>query len=347
MTTFLDDVINRAQANMMTIVLPEGEDVRTLVAARRAIDNDIADVIVLGTHETIASHGVPLHHMRIIDPQHADDREELARELAKLRERKGLTYEKAYELVGDPLYYGTMLVKIGKADGLVAGACHPTSKVLLPSLQIVKTAPNTKTASSAFVMIVPDCTFGSQGRFLFADCATNEEPNPEQLASIAITSADTFRTLLGGEPRVAMLSFSTHGSAQGNPVDKVQEAVRIAHEMEPDLLLDGDLQLDAAIIPEVAATKAPESAVAGRANVLVFPSLEAGNIGYKLVERLAKAEAYGPISQGMAAPISDLSRGCTADDIVGVIAITAVQAQHAESKGWTSWQTNPRETRRL
>lgn len=333
MSTFIDDMISRAQTCGQTIVLAEGEDPRVVQAARDVVDHGIADVIVLGKPDEIASHGVPLDGMRTIHPATAPDRKKLARNLAQVRAHKGLTYEEAYGLVGDELYYGTMLVKTGAAGGMVAGACHATAQVLRPSMQIVNMAPGTKRASSAFVMVVPRCSLGSQGRFLFADCATNEEPNSEELAGIALSSAETFRTLLGEEPIVAMLSFSTHGSAAGNLVNKVREATRIARSRMPDLVIDGDLQLDAAIIGEVAAKKAPESPVRGRANVLVFPSLEAGNIGYKLVERLAGAEAYGPLSQGTTLPISDLSRGCSVADIVGVVAITSVQA-HAARQRW-------------
>lgn len=332
MSMFIEEMIARAHACQQTIVMAEGEDARILAAARQVVDRGIANVIVLGSPDVIASHGIPLDGIRTIDPATSSDRAELAHELARLRARKGLTSEQAYELLGNELYYGTMLVKVGRAGGMVAGACHTTAQVLRPSMQIVKMAPGTTRASSAFVMIASDRTLGSRGRFLFADCATNEEPDSQALASIALSSADTFRVLIGDEPRVAMLSFSTHGSAEGGPVDKVRRAVEIARSQASELALDGDLQLDAAIVPEVAAIKAPESPVAGRANVLVFPSLEAGNIGYKLVERFAKAEAYGPISQGTTSPISDLSRGCSVADIVGVVAITAIQAHARQNE---------------
>ena len=238
-----------------------------------------------------------------------------------------MTVEKAQELLNDVLYYGTMMIYCGKADGMVTGAVHATGDVLRPALQIIKTAPGVKNVSSAFVMIVPDCELGDHGRFVFADCAVNDDPDAEKLAQIAVASAATFKALLGGEPRVAMLSYSSYGSAKGHLVDKVQEATRMAKEAAPELQLDGELQLDAAIVPEVGALKAPSSPVAGKANVLVFPSLEAANIGYKLVQRLGKAEAYGPVTQGLAAPVNDLSRGCSAEDIVGVVAITCIQAQ--------------------
>ena len=331
MEAFLDDVIRNArEGQRQVIVLPEGDDSRIVAAGRQAVDKDIADIVVLGHPDVVASHGVALDGMRIIDPETAEDSEEMAQYLASLRKHKGVTLEDARELVRDPMYYGTMMVKSRKANGMVAGACNPTPKVLRPSLQLLKTAPGVKTASSAFIVDLPDDTFGEKGRFVFADCATNEEPNSAQLADIAVTSAETFREFLGDEPRVAMLSFSTYGSAKGRMVDRVQKATALARQMAPDTIIDGDLQLDAAILPEVAASKAPESPVAGRANVLVFPDLEAGNIGYKLVERLGKAQVYGPISQGMSAPVSDLSRGCNVTDIVGVIAITVVQARHRQ-----------------
>ncbi|MDY2625658.1 MAG: phosphate acetyltransferase [Coriobacteriales bacterium] len=327
MSQFLDDMIAQAKADKKTIVLPEGNDIRTLKAARSVVDQGIADVIVLGTPEEIAAHGVDLAGITTIDPASAADRDELAAALAERRKNKGMTVEKAQELLNDVLYYGTMMIYCGKADGMVTGAVHATGDVLRPALQIIKTAPGVKNVSSAFVMIVPDCELGDHGRFVFADCAVNDDPDAEKLAQIAVASAATFKALLGDEPRVAMLSYSSYGSAKGHLVDKVQEATRMAKEAAPELQLDGELQLDAAIVPEVGALKAPSSPVAGKANVLVFPSLEAANIGYKLVQRLGKAEAYGPVTQGLAAPVNDLSRGCSAEDIVGVVAITCIQAQ--------------------
>ena len=229
----------------------------------------------------------------------------------------------------DVLYFGVMMVKRGLADGMVAGACHATGDVLRPCLQILKTAPGVKLVSSFFVMVVPDCDLGQDGTFLFSDCGLEVQPDAEKLAHIAVNSARSWKALMGTEPAVALLSHSTYGSARNDDAAKVVEATELARELAPGLALDGELQLDAAIVPSVGASKAPDSPVAGRANVLVFPDLDAGNIGYKLVQRLAKAEAYGPITQGIAAPVNDLSRGCTADDIVGVIAITCVQAQKA------------------
>ena len=242
-----------------------------------------------------------------------------------------MTEEQAKEiLLTNYLYYGVMMVKMGDADGMVSGACHSTADTLRPCLQILKTKPGTKLVSAFFVMVVPDCEMGEHGTFIFGDSGLEQNPDPEKLAAIAISSAESFRTLVGAEPKVAMLSHSTKGSAKHADVDKVVEATKIAKEADPELMLDGELQLDAAIVPEIGESKAPGSKVAGHANVLIFPDLDAGNIGYKLVQRLAKAEAYGPLTQGIAKPVNDLSRGCSAADIEGVIAITAVQAQAAE-----------------
>ena len=245
-----------------------------------------------------------------------------------MREKKGMTLEKAHEtLKADYITYGVMMVKEQDADGLVAGACHATADTLRPALQILKTAPGTELVSGFFIMDVPNCEYGSNGTFLFADCGLNQDPTSEELAVIADSSAKSFKALVGEEPVVAMLSHSTKGSAKHALVDKVVEAVKIAHEKYPELNVDGELQLDAAIVPSVAESKAKGSTVAGHANVLIFPNLDCGNIGYKLVQRLAKAEAYGPMLQGIARPVNDLSRGCSAEDIVGVVALTAVQAQ--------------------
>ena len=247
----------------------------------------------------------------------------------ELRKAKGMTPEKAREtMMNDYAYYGCLMIKNGDADGMVSGACHSTANTLRPCLQIIKTKPGTKLVSAFFLMEVPNCEFGENGTFVFADCGLNQNPTPDELAAIAISSAESFKMLVGKEPKVAMLSHSSMGSAKHDDVTKVVEATRIAKETAPELALDGELQLDAAIVPEIGASKAPGSAVAGHANVLVFPDLDAGNIGYKLVQRLAKAEAYGPMCQGIAKPVNDLSRGCSADDIVGVVAITAVQAQN-------------------
>lgn len=326
-SVFLDTIINRAKQDKKTIVLPEGDDPRTLEAAERVLADGIADLIVLGDADAINASGRNLEGARIIDPRTSDLKNELATGLYECRKHKGMTEEKAAETIEDVLYFGVMLVKAGMADGMVAGACHATGDVLRPSLQILKTAKGAALVSSFFIMVVPDCEFGHDGIFLFSDCGLEVQPDATRLANIAVSSAASFKTLVGADPIVAMLSHSSYGSAKNDDASKVVEAVKIAKELAPELALDGELQLDAAIVPEIGASKAPGSPVAGHANVLVFPDLDAGNIGYKLVQRLAKAEAYGPVTQGIAAPVNDLSRGCNADDIYGVISITCVQAQ--------------------
>ena len=273
--------------------------------------------------------GLDLTGIQVVDPATSDKTAAYIDKLVELRSKKGMTPEQAKEiLLNQYLYYGVMMVKMGDADGMVSGACHSTADTLRPCLQILKTKPGTKLVSAFFLMEVPNCEFGENGTFVFADCGLNQDPNPEELAAIAASSAESFRSLVGAEPKVAFLSHSTKGSAKHALVDKVVEATKIAREQNPDLKLDGEMQLDAAIVPSVGEAKAPGSEVAGHANVLIFPNLDAGNIGYKLVQRLAKAEAYGPVTQGIAAPVNDLSRGCSADDIVGVVAITAVQCQN-------------------
>ena len=327
MSDFLDSIVKRAQAQKKTIVLPEGDDERTLAAAQRALAEGIADLIILGDSQAIANSGYDLAGARIIDPTTYEGREGLTEALYEARKHKGMTIEDARAKLDDVLYFGVMLVKTGIADGMVAGACHATGDVLRPSLQILKTAPGAALVSSFFIMAVPDCEFGANGTFLFSDCGLEVQPTAEKLANIAVSSAGSWQKLVGEKPIVALLSHSSYGSAKNDDASKVVEATRIAKELAPDLALDGELQLDAAIVPSVGSSKAPGSPVAGKANVLIFPDLDAGNIGYKLVQRLAKAEAYGPITQGIAAPVNDLSRGCSSDDIFGVIAITCVQAQ--------------------
>ena len=327
MNAFLESMLARAKADRQTIVLPEGDDERTLDAAEKILADDVADLVILGDAAAIRASGRALDGARVVDPRTSDLREELAGTLYELRQRKGMTPEQALALMDDVLYFGVMMVKTGRADGMVAGACHATGDVLRPSLQILKTAPGVALVSSFFVMVVPDCDLGQEGTFLFSDCGLEVQPDAERLAHIAVNSAKSWKALIGTEPSVALLSHSTYGSAKNDDAAKVVEAAEIARELAPDFAIDGELQLDAAIVSSVGASKAPKSPVAGRANVLVFPDLDAGNIGYKLVQRLAKAEAYGPITQGIAAPVNDLSRGCSADDIVGVIAITCVQAQ--------------------
>lgn len=330
MGKFIDGLKAKAKADMKTIVLPEGEDIRTIKAAAIVKAEGYAKNILLGDPEKInaiaSEAGVDISDIDIINP--SDGNEEFAELFAELRKSKGVTLDQARETVKDPLYYGVMMVKTGKVDGMVAGAVNSSANVIRPSLQILKTAPDTKIVSAFFIMNVPDCEYGANGTFVFGDSGLNQDPTAEELAEIAISSAASFKSLVGEEPKVAMLSYSTYGSAKHALVDKVQEATKMAKEKAPELALDGELQLDAAIVESVGAQKAPDSKVAGKANVLIFPDLNAGNIGYKLVQRLAKAEAYGPILQGIAAPVNDLSRGCTAEDIAGVVAITSVQAQN-------------------
>lgn len=328
--SFIENIKARAKSDKKTIVLPETSDIRTLKAAHQVLAEGIADVILIGDETAITNkaEGLDLSGATIINPETFEQMDAYITELVKLREKKGMTTEKASQLLHrDPLFLGVMMVKQGMADGMVAGAIHATADVLRPSLQILKTAPGTKLVSAFFVMVVPDCEYGSNGTFIFSDAGLNQNPSAEELAAIAQSSAKSFAQLVGEEPVVGMLSHSTYGSAKHADVDKVVEATRIAKEEAPQLKVDGELQLDAAIVPSVGSAKAPNSDVAGKANVLVFPDLDAGNIGYKLVQRLAKAEAYGPITQGIAKPVNDLSRGCSAEDIVGVVAITAVQAQ--------------------
>lgn len=327
---FIDTIKERAKQSKKTIVLPESMDVRVIEAAHKVLEEGIADIILIGTDEEInkSSVGFDISRATIINPYTSDLTEELVNQLVELRKNKGMTYDEAKKLLlEDYMYYACMLVKTGRADGVVSGACHSTANTLRPSLQIIKTKPDAMLVSAFFLMIVPNCEYGHNGTFIFADSGLEQNPDPEKLAAIAASSAESFKFLVQTEPKVAMLSHSTMGSAKHADVDKVVEAVRIAKEKYSQYSIDGEMQLDAAIVPSVAQSKAPNSDVAGHANVLVFPDLDAGNIGYKLVQRLAKAEAYGPITQGMAAPVNDLSRGCSADDIVGVVAITAVQAQ--------------------
>ena len=326
MSSFLDTMLARAKADKQTIVLPEGDDPRTLEAAESILAQDVANLIILGNVEAIKESGRKLDGATLIDPQDSDLHDELANTLYELRKHKGMTLEKAAEQVRDELFFGVLMVKTGRADGMVSGACHSTGDVLRPSLQILKTAPGVKLVSS-FIMVVPNCEYGQNGTFLFSDCGLEIQPDAEKLAHIAVNSAQSWKTLIGTEPVVAMLSHSTYGSAKNDDANKVVEAAAIARGLAPELALEGEMQADAAMVPSVGASKAPDSKVAGKANCLIFPDLDAGNIGYKLVQRLAHAEAFGPVTQGIAAPVNDLSRGCTAHDIEGVIAITCVQAQ--------------------
>ena len=330
---FIDVIKAKAKADKKVIVLPETEDKRTYEAAEAVLKEGTANLILVGSKEEIEKNGAgfDLTGAVIVDPATDERTAGYIAKLVELRQKKGMTEEQAKEiLLTNYLYYGVMMVKMGDADGMVSGACHSTADTLRPCLQILKTKPGTKLVSAFFVMVVPDCEMGEHGTFIFGDSGLEQNPDPEKLAAIAISSAESFRTLVGAEPKVATLSHSTKGSAKHADVDKVVEATKIAKEAAPELMLDGELQLDAAIVPEIGESKAPGSKVAGHANVLIFPDLDAGNIGYKLVQRLAKAEAYGPLTQGIAKPVNDLSRGCSAADIEGVIAITAVQAQAAE-----------------
>lgn len=330
MSSFIEKIKERAKQDKKTIVLPESMDRRTFEAAAQVLKEDIANLIIIGTEEEIAknSEGLDISKAKIINPFTYEKTEDYLNLFVELRKNKGLTYEDAKKTaLGDYMYYACLMVKAGDADGVVSGACHSTANTLRPSLQIIKTKPGVKLVSSFFVMVVPNCEYGENGVFVFADCGLEQNPDSEKLAAIAQCAAESFELLVEKEPRVALLSHSSMGSAKHADVDKVVEAVRIAKENAPELKLDGELQLDAAIVPSVGVSKAPNSPVAGKANVLVFPDLDAGNIGYKLVQRLAKAEAYGPVTQGIAMPINDLSRGCSAEDIVGVVAITCVQAQ--------------------
>ena len=333
--SYIDIIKDKARAEKKTIVLPETTDKRTLIAAAHIIEENIADIIMVGREEKIRDGAgwleIDIDNVKVVDPETTEKLDDYIELLYETRKDKGMTPEKAREiLLNDYLTFGVVMVKAGDADGMVAGCCHATADVLRPSLQILRTAPGTKLVSGFFIIDVPDCIYGEQGTFLFSDCGLNQDPNAEELAAIADSSAKSFKSLVGGQPIIALLSHSTKGSAKHPLVDKVIEATRIAKEQYPDLLLDGELQTDAAIVPKVAKTKAPDSPVAGRANVLVFPNLDCGNISYKLVERLAKAEAYGPMLQGIARPVNDLSRGCSWEDIVGVVALTAVQAQNIE-----------------
>ena len=329
--SFIDQIKERAKKEIKTIVLPEATDIRILEASQIVKEQGYAKVILIGNEEEVRQlakeNSINLDGTQIIDPAKSDKTKEYASNLYELRKQKGMTEEQANRLILDPVYFGMMMVKLDEADGLVSGAAHSTSDTLRPALQILKTAPGTKLVSAFFIMVVPDCQYGSNGTFIFADSGLNEEPNAEALSEIAISSSKSFEQLIGKQAKVAMLSYSTYGSAHSASTEKMIEATKLVKEKALNLLADGELQLDAAIIPEVAAFKAPESPLKGEANVLIFPDLGAGNIGYKLVQRLAKAEAYGPLCQGIAKPVNDLSRGCCSEDVAGVVAITAVQAQ--------------------
>ncbi|MCR4617672.1 MAG: phosphate acetyltransferase [Lachnospiraceae bacterium] len=329
---FIDGIKEKAKMDKKTIVLPESNDKRTLIAASEILKEGIANIIMIGNKEKIMDGAtwleIELDGIEIIDPNHTDRLDTYVDLLYECRKAKGMTPEKAREiLLEDWLTFGIMMVKNNDADGMVAGACHSTADTLRPALQILKTAPGVKLVSAFFIVDTIMKDMGENGAFLFADCGLNQDPTAEELAVIADSSSRSFKQLIGPKPQIAMLSHSTMGSAKHPLVTKMVEATRIAKEEYPHLVIDGELQLDAALVPHVAKTKAPGSPVAGHANVLIFPNLDAGNIGYKLVQRLGNAEAYGPMLQGIAKPVNDLSRGCSWQDIVGVVALTAVQAQ--------------------
>lgn len=327
----MDSIKAKAKTDLKHIVLAEGTEPRTVEAAGLIVKEGIAKVTLLGDEAEIkkVAAGKSLEGVNMIDPEKADNFEEYAEIFCELRKKKGVTMEQARETMKDPLYYATMMIKQGDADGMVAGAINSTGNTIRPALQIIKTAPGIKTVSGSFLMEVPKKEYGENGVFVFGDCAICINPTAEELAAIAISSAATAKALAGiDEPRVAMLSFSTKGSAKHEFVDKVTEATKLVKELAPDLNVDGELQADAALVETVGQLKSPGSPVAGKANVLIFPDIQAGNIGYKLVQRLAGAEAIGPICQGLAKPVNDLSRGCSVSDIVSLVALTAVQAQN-------------------
>ncbi len=328
---FIDTIKERAKKDIKTIVLPETEDIRTLQATEKILKEGFAKIILVGnkekTEELANQNNINIEGAIIIDPAKSEKYDEYVNKFFELRQKKGISIEKAKEIMLNNVYFGMMMVKCKDADGLVSGAAHSTADTLRPALQILKTAEGTKLVSAFFLMVVPNCEYGENGTFVFSDAGLNANPTSEELSEIAISSANSFKQLVGKEPKVAMLSYSTYGSAKSELVEKVQNATTILKQKAPNLKADGEMQLDAALVKEIGQKKAPGSEVAGQANTLIFPDLNAGNIGYKLVQRLAKAEAYGPLCQGIARPVNDLSRGCSSDDIVGVVAITAVQAQ--------------------
>ena len=331
--TFIDAMKEKARKDIKNIVLPEADDVRVLKATEMVLNEGFANIMLIGDTDEIKNlskeNNINIDGVQIINPLTSTKLRKYSDDLYELRKAKGMTIEQAQELLKtNSRYFATMMVKSGDADGFVSGANHPTSDTLRPALQILKTAPNTKLVSAFFVMVVPECDYGENGIFVFADCGLNEYPDAEALSEIAISSAESFKELVGKEPKVAMLSYSTMGSAHSPLTEKVVEATKLLKSKKPDLICDGEIQLDAAIIPEIAERKSPNSPLKGESNILIFPDLDAGNIGYKLTQRFGKAEAYGPLCQGISKAVNDLSRGCSSSDIAGVVAITAVQAQN-------------------
>lgn len=331
---FLDTMITKAKSDIKTIVLPETTDLRIIKAASEVLDKKIANIVLIGNRTQIeadaSENSLDISNATIIEVDKFDKLDIFIDKLVELRKHRGMTIEKATDWIKNPIVFGMMLIKMDMADGMVAGAINATANVLGPAVRIIKTSPGSKVISSFFIMCVPNCDYGDNGVFAFGDCGLLEEPDANELSEIAISTAKSFKALVGTEPVVGMLSYSTYGSAQSTATEKVIEATKLAQNKAPELAIDGELQLDAAIMESVAKKKAPDSKYAGKANVLIFPDLNSGNIGYKLTQRLANAEAYGPLLQGIASPINDLSRGCSAEDITGVVAITAVQAQNME-----------------
>ena len=331
----IERIKDRVRGEHKKIVLPESNDIRVVEAASIVSKESFTDIILIGKESEIKNfakeNNIDISDVKIIDPNNFSDREKLVNDFYLLRKHKGISMEDARNIIlNDYVYFANMLVKDGYADGVVSGACHSSADTLRPALQIIKTSKDTKVASAFFLMVVPNCEYGSNGVFVYSDCGMIQNPSSEELVEIGKESANTFRLLVEEEPNVAFLSHSTFGSSKCSDVDKVVKAVEMAKKEYPDINLDGELQFDAAVVPLVAKSKAPNSSVAGKANVLIFPDLDAGNIGYKITERLAKAKAYGPVTQGLAKPVNDLSRGCNANDIVGVVAITALQAMNSK-----------------
>jgi len=331
---FLDKISERAKKLNKTIALPETDDIRTLQATAKILERGVANIVLIGKEAEIKALAgdLDISKARIVDPDTYERKDEYINTFYELRKKKGITMEQAAEIMKDYMYFAVMMAKLGEVDGVVSGANHSSSDTLRPAVQIVKTAPGAALASAFFIIAVPDCEYGSNGTFLFADSGMVEMPSVEDVANIAVSSAKTFELLVEDTPYVAMLSYSTKGSAKSALTEATIAATKRAKELAPDVAIDGELQVDAAIVPKVAASKAPGSPVAGKANVFIFPDLNAGNIAYKIAQRLAKAEAYGPITQGLAKPINDLSRGCSDEDIVGAVAITCVQAAAQDNK---------------